>query len=73
MKPALDILLITNRNSKVRSFEINPRRAALLALITIIALCGGKLTVLECLFMKRNQRKHISQGGARPETYQSYV
>jgi murein DD-endopeptidase MepM/ murein hydrolase activator NlpD len=43
MKPALNILLLTHRASGVRSFEFNPRRATLFALITVITLCGGIL------------------------------
>lgn len=43
MKPALNILLLSNRTSKVRSFELHPRRATLLALITVSALCSSIL------------------------------
>lgn len=43
MKPALSILLLTDRASKVRSIEINPRRGAFLAAFTLLAFCSGLL------------------------------
>ena len=43
MKPAVNILLLARHTSKVRSFEVNPRRAALLVLISVVTLCGGLL------------------------------
>jgi murein DD-endopeptidase MepM/ murein hydrolase activator NlpD len=44
MKPALNILLIARHASKARSFEVNPRRATFLALITLGTVCGAILS-----------------------------
>jgi murein DD-endopeptidase MepM/ murein hydrolase activator NlpD len=44
IKPALQFMLLTHRTSKVRSFAVNPRRAMLLAMVTVSALCGGILS-----------------------------
>jgi murein DD-endopeptidase MepM/ murein hydrolase activator NlpD len=43
MKPALKILLLTDRASRVRSFEINPRRVTVVVMITGFAFCAGLL------------------------------
>jgi murein DD-endopeptidase MepM/ murein hydrolase activator NlpD len=43
LRPAINILLLTNRLAVTRSFEVNPRRDIVLALIIVIALCGGIL------------------------------
>jgi murein DD-endopeptidase MepM/ murein hydrolase activator NlpD len=39
----LHILLLTRRTGATRSIEVNPRRATLFALITVIAFCGVNL------------------------------
>lgn len=43
MQSALNILLLTDRSSRVRSFEINPRLTTLLVMATVIAFCSGVL------------------------------
>jgi murein DD-endopeptidase MepM/ murein hydrolase activator NlpD len=43
MRPTLNILLLTDRVSSARSFEIKPRRATFLVMITLVAFCGGLL------------------------------
>jgi len=64
MKPASNILLIANRNSKVRSFKIDLRRTALLALITIFALCGGILSSGYSLGISSEARKQLAEFAA---------
>lgn len=43
MKPALNILLLTDRASKARSIRIYPRRVAPLVMVTVVAFCSGLL------------------------------
>jgi murein DD-endopeptidase MepM/ murein hydrolase activator NlpD len=43
MKPAMNILLLTDRASRARSIEVNPRRHTFLVMIAVAAFCGGLL------------------------------
>jgi murein DD-endopeptidase MepM/ murein hydrolase activator NlpD len=69
MKPTLNILLLTNRIAEVRSFEINPRRATLLALITVLALCGGILSSGFRLGIATEARKQLAEVTALQTLY----
>ena len=69
MKPALNILLLTNRTGGARSFEVNPRRATLLALITVIAFCGGILTGGFHLGSSTEARKQLAEVAALQTLY----
>jgi hypothetical protein len=69
MKPTLNILLLTNRIAEVRSFEVNPRRATLLALIVVIALCGGILSSGFRLGVTMEARKQLAEVTALQTLY----
>jgi hypothetical protein len=69
MKPTLSLILLTNRSGGVRSIEVNPRRATLLALIAITMLCGGILYSGFHLGLRREARRQLAEVAALQTLY----
>jgi murein DD-endopeptidase MepM/ murein hydrolase activator NlpD len=69
MKPTMSILLLTSDIAEVRSFAVNPRRATLLALITVIALCGGILSSGFHLGITTEARRQLAEVTALQTLY----